>query len=280
MTRKGWIIAIGFAILANVLVLAAAAMNRSGAPEAALRLTERELPIHFRAEEDTGIYLWLRANHVGVEPWLDREKLEALGFDCSPPITAEAVEFHYDRLLPREAFVVLEYEGEAWAAWLEKQKQELDESAEQVRLGERTAEYLEKEHERQAKRRREASRLFVVDAGPDAAALRSEYPDRSGFLIVPAVFAVEVGRDYDDDGETWEAGALRGRISEILVSTIHVGRAHRAPFESMPLPQSLAAGGPIGPRYAVTLTFGRRYEPWVTRVEKLAVSGQPGSDSR
>jgi hypothetical protein len=276
MKRKGWLVAICFAILTNVVVLLAAALNRVGEPEATIRLTERELPLSYGAEEDTGIALNLRVNRDGVEQWLDQAKLESLGFDCSPPITAEAAQFHYERQLPRDAFVVLEYEGKAWAAWLEGQKRELDHSAERVRLGELTAEAMEKERGRQEKRRQENSRLFPVDAGPDAAGLRSEYPDRSNFVIVPAVFAIEVERSYDDEGERWEVEFLRGRISEILVATIHVSSKHRARFESMTPRQSRIEDSPVEPRYAVTLTFGKRYEPWVTGVDEMAASSQPG----
>lgn len=274
MKRKAWLLAIGFAISANVVVLVAAALNRAGEPEATIRLTERELPLRFRAEEDTGISMHLRVNDDGVEQWLDNQKLETLGFDCSPPVTAETAEFHYDRQLPRDAFVVLEYEGKAWAAWLEKQKKELDESAEQVRLGERTADYLEQERERQEKRRRGASRLFPVDAGPDAAGLRSAYPDRSRFVIVPAVFAIRVERKYDDEHERWEVEPLRGRIAEILVSTIHVRSEHRAPLESITPRRTRTEEGPVEPRYAVTLKFGKRYEPWITAVETLSASSR------
>ncbi len=62
MRKYGLIFAIALLVIVNIVVLAGVGRNRSGAPDAVLELTERELPMSYRGSEDkenTGMSLRL-----------------------------------------------------------------------------------------------------------------------------------------------------------------------------------------------------------------------------
>jgi len=100
------------------------------------------------------------------------------------------------------------------------------------------------------------SGLVAVDAGRDPAALRRRYPDRGRHIIMRAM--VNLSRSKDPR-------QVRGIILQDAIPQIHV---------PLPLNRTLAGlspapPGPLKPRYAVTLHFGRSHEPWVTGVRLL-----------
>ena len=124
MRRRGPVLAAAVVIAANALALVAVARNRAGEPEAELRLTERELPPAPWTDQSTAVFLrleWQRSlpGSKADWPWFDRAKLEALGFDCRHSIDAKDAREHYARMAARPAYVVLEYDGPAYARWSE-----------------------------------------------------------------------------------------------------------------------------------------------------------------
>lgn len=236
MRRAGPLLAAAVVVVANLLALASVARNRSGEPEAELWLTERELPRAPWTDESSGVFLrleWARSRPGSKAdwPWFDRAKLESLGFDCSHPADAKDADSHYARVMPREAFVVLELDGEAFARWLEAR--EAQPPAPSPPSGPPESP------------RETASRLVPIDAGTDAAALRRLHPDRARHLIVPAVVS-----------PAWKDGLVFGRIRQLRVSQVHVPKdvANGVP--------ALRQRGTAAPRYEVLVRFGRRLEPW------------------
>jgi hypothetical protein len=292
MKRRGWIVALSLIVLGNLFALTGVALNRSGEPESSLVLTERELQIGFRLEEDSGISLELGLGNRWDRDWLGRDDLEALGFDLGVPADAGTAEFHYGKQLPRRGFVVLGYEGEAWRAWLAEREAEVDDVAAEVDAGEKSPEALEKARTGLERRMRTASRLFAVDAGADPAALREAYPDRGCFVILPAVFGVSARREWSVEQERFLGWTVQGALYRILVKRIHVGLEHRPFFEELEerarrrpafdsvVPDLRTDSRPEeevpGPRYHVALNVGRRYEPWIERVETLERPGVRG----
>jgi len=213
MKRIGLFLAIMLVIVINLTVLAGVWYNRSGPPEAVVTLTERELPLWSTQEGDSGIALrtaYRRPEFGEDETWLDRAKLEELGFDY--PDGEVAHNFHLIRTL----FLVLELENEA-----EESK----------------------------------SRLVAMDAGIDAEELRRSYGDRARYIIAPGVVRLFLGRD--DEGEE----KLRTHMY-LRTSSIHVPKAHAGYLAGLEEDDQT-------PRYAVTLRYGRRLEPWVVKVEPL-----------
>ncbi len=261
-------------VIVNVAILSAAARNLRGNRLAELTLTERELAVpEFREAESSGLFLKLKfasdpppavrriawRNRAELPPvdyaWLDRGKLEALGFRLG---TEPGV-------IQRTAFVALELDGDSWTRWLAAREDRL-----RKRLPSTEAEAL------LALDRTMRSRLVPVDAGRDAEALRRRFPDRARYLIVPAlVRAVQGGADADD--LSW-----RGQIAGVLVSDLHVPR-ELAPALNSFLPQEtevevlkrdqrerqLSWPIPTSPRYRAVVAFGSRNEPWLVGVSEI-----------
>jgi len=264
----------GLIVIVNAALLGAAARNRGGDRLAELTLTERELAVpEFREDESSGLFLKLkfasepppavqriawrrRADLPSVDyPWLDPGKLEALGFrlGTEPGVSQ------------RTAFVALEFDGDSWTRWLAAREDRL-----RKRLPQAEAEAL------LALDRTMRSRLVPVDAEPDAETLRRKFPDRSRYLIVPAlVRAIAGAADADDP-------AWRGQIVDVLVSDLHVPR-ELAPALKTFLPQEtedavskreqrerqLSWPAPTPPRYRAVVAFGSRNEPWLVSVTKI-----------
>ena len=241
-------------VAVNALVLAGVAYNRSGQPTSTLQLSERELR-HGRlsSKENSGVSLNLvwRVRHGNDAPdadWLDQAKLAALGFD----VASERAERKYKRWRSKEVLLVLELDGPAYRQALARAQQKADDE-EKLLL----ANPGNKEFERRAKRAREAaenearqaSRLFVVDAGLDVEALRAQYPDPTRSLIVRGQIRPQrVTHDRQD--------RLSGHISALSVAQINV------PLEFQPVLKRAAAIDKAA-SFSATVAFGKRLEPWL-----------------
>lgn len=277
MRGRGWWIAGALVVFTNLLVLMGVARNRSGEPEAVLALTERELPVAHSHDEDSGMSLRLDHGSLWSLDWLDRPELEDLGFDCSAPPNAEEAEFHYGKQLPRDGFLVLEYDGEAWRRWLDEQYLEVEETARRVEAGNVEPSVLDQKKRSHETTRLTHSRLFPIDAGGDPVVLRERYPDRHRVLIVPAVFDIRVGRSGSSPTGGSGPSRVRGYVSQVLVREVHVSLGHAERLE-----HARADRTPWGkanpfeepkrfePRYTVTLKVGGLYEPWIDQVSEGA----------
>ena len=232
MRRYGPWLAAALVVLSNLAAWRAAALNRSGEPEAVLVLTERELQLPAKQTENTALTLRLvfvrwreRGDTVVREAgWFDRAKLESIGFDCRRPVTQENADYYRTRP-PRTTFAALEY-GESAS---------LD------------------------------SRLSVVDVDNDAAALRKRHPDRRRVAIVEATAAM---RYVSNPGQT---PFLMGRVTSALPRELNVPREWRGALEGLQSDAQAGTWPPpqLEPRFRATVTWGKRLEPWITNVELL-----------
>jgi len=279
-------------LILDAILLAAAAWNRSGAPEAQLELTERELSLpEYIARDDTGLFLTITLNW-GInrdEPsWFDRAKMEEIGFDAHvDPADPKAAEF-YGFAAARPAFVVLEYEGEAWRRALADIDRRLAELQPDSARGGTGQERAAEEERRLRASRVAGSHLVPVDAGLDPARLRQRYPDRSRFVIVEGIISP---RFVKPENGPPHFGAP---FVALMVAQVHVPQALRpllAPYTPKILPREARlaeAGhgeaihgihGRTGPpRYSAVVAFGRRLEPWLVDVRPLVVvSDKPSS---
>lgn len=293
MTRaQKWLLWGGAALIVavNAVLLTGVAWNRSGEPTSALTLSERELTLPYRYglnSEYGGVELTLQwralpsgkddsaqyTSYYGGSPgWLDDAKLRALGFDLASELKEERVR---DRP-QREVFLVLELAGEAWQRAQagartrleralardypgtgEKEKAAARETAEQA-----ARDALDDELHR-------ASRLFAVDAGTDAAALRARYPDLKQYAIVRA--RVTATSSEVDGRPVW-----RGWVSGLAVGSISVPHALAG---QIPLRDASSwrdgDGQDAVPALDIDLSWGRRFEPWITAIR--ARSPAPGT---
>ncbi|HSE01140.1 MAG TPA: DUF4824 family protein [Burkholderiales bacterium] len=274
---RGHTVAAGIALIAltNAIALGGVAWNRSGEPESVLKLTQREflrshgyrldreggglqLSVSWRvlsADSDAAFY-W---NFQGAPEWLDEAKLAALGFDLSPPPAERRAAWRYERQLPREALVVLELAGPAYQKALERARaraaKEAAKGAETGKTGpgspaQQAVQFLKNEETAN-------SRLFAVDAGLDAQALRAKYPDRARYTIVRG--KVRLSYQY---GRGQEA-RWRGYIADIQNAQLNVPLEFRKAIESAPRTRAPAAVADAQPAFEVTVAFGKRFEPWI-----------------
>jgi hypothetical protein len=265
----------GLALIAvtNAVALIGVNYNRSGEPDAVAVLTERELRLPYRhgfLKENSGIalnILWRVGYRAPYRPsrydriehalWLDKEKLEALGFDLSEPLNSEKARRYYKKMLPRDVYLVLEYDGDMHKQTIEKRKSEL---AEQQALLTNNPEKMDfKKQVKNARDRLEAeeqfnSRLFVIDAGRDKTVLRGRYPDRTKYLIMAGQVDLHV---YES--------SFKGNIRSLTIKSVNVPLDYHSILVPL-MDQDNHRKQSEGPRYRVKLATGQRLEPWVKEV--------------
>ncbi|HNQ88724.1 MAG TPA: DUF4824 family protein [Verrucomicrobiota bacterium] len=244
--KRCLLLATAMVILAtNAWVLVSAHRNQRQPVGGTLRLTERELALAEFPAESTVTILRLqwdvpsessRWNRLAV--WLNAAKLAELGFDCHVPVDDPDARRHYGSLTPRPAFIVLEFEGDAW---------------------------------RQAPPdRKSRTRLFAVDAGCDALPLRARYADTNRYAMVRGTVRLVFEDRNPDDAVSSRMPRLGGSIETLMPSAIFVPQPHRRALAEFRRPEPRPPedrGQP--PRYAVTVSWGAHYEPWVRDVVRL-----------
>jgi hypothetical protein len=267
---------IGLIVVVNAMALAGVAYNRSGEPESALRLSERELrrpqQVLGFERENSGMALKLQwrvrttANerdhayyaHIGRwgDPvWLDHTKLAELGIEVPSPADPHARR-RYEKLTSKEVLLVLELDGEHHRAVLAQARERAErlqaEAASARADGDRRfrAEMAAKRLEFEQS---SAGRLYVVDAGRDAGALRAKYPDRSSHAIVQGRIRPTVG------GNDW-APQFGAQIEGLSVEEVNVAFEMRKVFEGA----AVEHGAEVPrPRFEAVVAYGRRLEPWL-----------------
>jgi uncharacterized protein DUF4824 len=281
-SRKHTLIAgLGLIAVTNAIALFGVVYNRGGGPEATLRLTQRELRTPYRwyaNHENSGLALslvWRVLNERppefqiygyggtgGTPAWLDKAKMEALGFDASAPAAYSDLQrrIRYEKHLPREVLLVLEMDGPAYRTslalatqYLAREEAKLASNAGDKNLGMRV------KNAREAFERETSgnSRLFVVDAGLEPSALRTKYPDTSRHAIVRGQVRVA---SFDTP-----SGGI-GYISGLSIGSINVPFALRDVFGGATLVVDFDQRNRAP--FEATVAFGKRFEPWVTVAAK------------
>lgn len=269
MRRYGPWLAAALVVLSNLAAWRAAELNRRGEPEAVLVLTERELRLPVRQAENTALTLSLvfepprtPSGSTPREPgWFDRAKLEAIGFDCSRPLTAEHAEYYRTRP-PRATYAALEYEGARWRMQLEQAPP----TPQPAPL------FTVPDGGTQNGAARAAPRdplldshLVPIDADNDPAALRARHPDTRAVAVMEATVAL---RFVSHAGQR---PFLMGRVTSVLPREIHVPREWRGVLVALQSDREPDVWPPPQrePRFRATVAWGQRLEPWITHVELL-----------
>jgi len=273
----------GLIALTNAVALLGVMYNRAGTPEATLRLTQRELYVPYRwdgnrensgmslaltwrvlrePQDETQFNYYYATTNTGTPDWLDRDKMRSLGFDVSPQDASPRQHaWRSEKQLAREVLLVLELDGPAYRRSLEiTTRFAAREEAKLPKLPD------DKNLERQVKNAREAldretnrnTRLFVVDAGLDAAALRASYPDASRYAIVYG--KVRPGGDYRKPARVF------GYVDSVNIDSIHVPFAFRAVFENAA--RSAYDNRSDTAAFEASVAFGKRLEPWIIGAQK------------
>lgn len=254
--------AVALVVAVNALVLAGVAWNRSGEPTAVLELTERELAMPYSGwsgRESTGVSLSIRRADQDYG-WLDRGKLEELGFAVGRYEGRPRYEW---RAVERQLFVVLEFDGPAFEALRAEQLTRVEETREGPESGETNRRQLEAAEAALERLETSESRLVAVDAGNEAASLRQRYPDRQRFAVIRALVRMQATSRPGQESEP----VVRGWIGQLLPGRVHVPRRFHAPLRRSTDEVRNAYDAP--PRYRVDVRLGRRAEPWVTGIEPI-----------
>lgn len=267
-SRKRTLIA-GIALIAisNVVALLGVWYNRNGEPESELHLTQRELATPYwrgMDRESGGLELrlqwrilsqnsddYLYSGGGGHPEWLDKAKLEALGFHMSrqnEPIGQR----HQGKQLSRQVFVALEFDGPAYQEALKRAQQLAEGKATKKAPYPNSA----SPEERLKREQTSASRLFAVDAALDPAELRNNFSDRSRYAIVRG----RVRLNYFAWRITGSEQEL-GYLSEIVNDRLNVPYEFRPVFENMSRTRNWQEIS--GLPFHVTVAFGKRFEPWI-----------------
>ncbi|MDX2464210.1 MAG: DUF4824 family protein [Porticoccus sp.] len=270
---KAMLAGIGLIIITNAIVLAGVAYNRSGEPESTITLTERELSLPYRylgKEENSGIHL--RITHRNRDygyfsrdnkpserlDWFNKEKLAELGFDVSKPFIRDEDKRHYQRLIEKEVFLVLEYNGMAYQSVLAAAQKHVDDLlAEQA-----NAQKISRAENNLAREKTSASRLFVIDAGLDRDALRAKYTDRTKFLLMKGLVKARITNNRSD------GSGLSGYIKSLSNKTVHVPLQHHEVLEAA-VGEGTRRQQNVPPRFEATINVGQRLESWLVGVEGL-----------
>jgi len=277
-----WLVWGGALLLAltNAVMLVGVASNRRSPPESVLKLTERELGPQWdwmwQSGENSGLSLELRVrtepvltpgiydgtwpslyggvvgSYAGAAPWLDSSKLATLGFDVAMLPGDNAAAEHYERMLGRDVLLVLELDGPVRQRALEAARAAVArlENLAAEPTSKCRADCLRNSLDAVSQEERLASRLFVVDAGLDRAALQRKYTDSARYAIVRGHIEPTV------IGEGFSA-RLYGRVTAVRCDNINVPMKFRDAIPARP-------GTPSSQEpFQVTVAFGRRLEPWI-----------------
>ncbi len=265
----------------NAVALIGVAYNRSGEPESALKLTQRELQLPYEwglRKENSGISLALRwrvlaevpkgrygmagnyAGFGGAPNWLDKTKLATLGFDVLEPEDTRLGRMRYSKILPKEVLLVLELDGPTYRTALGQAQEDLQKEEALLKANPGQKEF--EERVKNTKRRlhqeeHQYSRLFVIDAGLDMTSLRTKYPDRSHYAIVH-------GQIQPHIIETNHKPKLAGYVSGLSITQINVPARYRGIFESLQKSTQANAYGVAVSPFEVSVVYGNRLEPWIT----------------
>lgn len=253
---------LGLVLLSNAVALAGVWYNRQGEPQSRLLLSERELHRDWDGprKENSGLRLrldWRMAPqetpaedlrcHSGAG--LNAAQLQAVGLPDHGPVPRQD---------SRRAWAVLELNGPAYQRTLQQAERQLRKTADRLQQLPNDKELQQQEKAaRQAleNARSKDSRLFLVDVGLDAAALRQRYPERSRYMVLPG--KVRVWRRCYSAGDTRLSGSVVLHNTDINVpSTWRQPLAERLPY----------AYADAGTPFSVEISIGQRFEPWLSDV--------------
>jgi hypothetical protein len=260
-TRHRLWLGLGLILLSNVVALAGVYYNRSGVPHSSLTLTQRELHLPYgnwlRHEENSNRSLelvWRHGGDDGKLDWLSEEKLQTMGFQL-PDRDADDGSPRFRRQRSRSVLLVLELDGPAYRRQLQAARQALVEAETRLELrpdDEELRRQRKQQHEQLEQEERYASRLFLVDAGLDAAALRQAYPDRQRYALLAGRL-----KPYYQWGSPGQRLGANVSLENPRVSVPYALRELFADWQP--------GGGyhEDGRRVRAQVAFGRRHEPWM-----------------
>ena len=216
-------------LIANIFVFSGVAWNRNGTPTSEIAFSQCEFNwlTNFNRRPGQVRKLYFRPQSTTLDPDL----LEDFQF---PREIVKGT-----RYFAKPAWVVIEHDGDAWQAYLEKNRDRKYFTAPKLRL-------------------------IIVDAGRDAKRLREKYPDQSKFIIVRGVAERRVRSDYVVvrvlDTTLSVTSEFRSKTTAIKQTASEQRKDARANHRKSPACE---------PTHHVIVKWGQRYEPWLHDVTPL-----------
>ena len=271
--------------ITNIIILLGVYFNRSTEPVSQLILTERELRVpHQLHKENSSFSLQLLWNSIGKKDdinqfsylhlpfWLDKKKLEELGFDLNKLQEQKDIDEFSIPLITKEVFIVLEYDGDAFNEVIKNEKKKLKEKENLFRANPND-ETLEKKYKTAKEaiktKLKSETRLYAIDAGLNPITLNKQYNNPSKYIITKAIIQTAYGFGKKE---------IVGRISHLSIPIIHVPLKYRKVLDSLIdwKQQKNDYSGVYNiyysPRFKVELAYGKRYEPWIVSIEPIEKS--------
>jgi len=274
-SRNLFILAFSIFLIVNLIVLFGVLANRSGTPDFKGNLTERELNLPRRIHnENSGLTLqviWRKVTNKsydnydsesGFHSWFNDKKLTELGFKVDTLLNSKEYQHHYNNQLPKEVYIVLEYNGESYQKSLINRKNELLESKEKLTKtpeDKKLLQRVERAKENLEKEKITKSRLFAIDAGLDHAKLRGRYSNRSKFIITKGIVRP---RFYSRENQN----RVVGYITKLSVERIHVPLKFKKKLESLTNKDTTKNRDLTPPRYNIEFAYGKRAEPYIISI--------------
>lgn len=257
-----------FILAINALILAKVAYNKS---ESLLKITlsERELALpSYAPKENSGLNLRFNYRvltsdidtYMSFAPrrypdWLDKEKMESLGFTMETEATENDTN---NKGVTKERIIALEFNGESYQQMLARVQEWHAELSTEYEAGKERYPTQESIDRRLNKEKFQASRLFAIDAAVELEELQSKYAGKPNIIFAKALISTR-GYGYKTNNDVKRFGY----IQNLSIETINVPNPFNVTLKNLPQTEYNAVNHP---RYLVDLEIGKGLEPFVTDV--------------
>lgn len=230
-------------IVTNIFIMSNTYLNKLGEPTSSITLSQRELYIPYSSHDENSalslkisyrmqsslVYKSYMSSRKAL--WLDEQKLTDLGFTTNKK---------------KEVFYVLEFNGDAYKNQyklceenLEKETAKLKEEPDDEDI-----QYDFKHAKDELSREKNASRLFVVDAGLEYKKLRVLYPNKQKYIITKGLIRRTSKKKN-------EGVNVYGYLNGLSVTSLHVEKKYKSKLKDRDT------------KFEAQLNYGSRYEPWI-----------------
>lgn len=264
--KKYLVIGLLILIGTNIAVLAGVFFNRAGEVTSQLTLTERELALSYNSvaeKENSGISLSINWRTPTQEdnryyPYnpkkitISKERLLALGFNESHKKIS-----HWST--SRELYWALEFDGALHKAEIAKAKAQFKAAlvADQEHTSKDSRQKVERLKNNYDREKNTKSRLFFMDASADYESLVKQFSGKKNILIVKGLAQYYVNtkeKSYDLS------------LQYLSIANVMVPLKHAGVFTAL---SRIARHDIQLPRYAATIKWGSRLEPWMVSTTRL-----------